>query len=370
MGSGSGAVSVSASLSGLMSAVRTASSVPATETPDELAVAAASNDLATVGRLLGPRDVNAISFRGKDLPESVVCRPRECSLLDAAVGSGSVEMTKYLLEFHRARPTRETLRQSISNGNLELFKMMRERLPEEELRDRLDLMEVAAEFHQHGGLVWLLRGATVFERELLVVFALEHKLADMLLLVCEDGYRCWWYGIRAASPKWRASAEFEFVPAPEGLSADGGWLRSKNEEELVLSPLGCGDGGVWTVPDVVDRKSLKYVALPMGVTTIGQLAFGGCPCLALVWIPSSVKAIGVSAFSYCSGLTRLEIPSSVTMIGESAFWRCVGLMQLSIPSSVTTIGESAFRDCSGLTRLRIQANVTTIESPLFGVVQS
>jgi hypothetical protein len=51
--------------------------------------------------------------------------------LDVAVGS--VEMMKYLLEFHSARPTRETLKQSISTANLELIKLMRERLPEEEL---------------------------------------------------------------------------------------------------------------------------------------------------------------------------------------------------------------------------------------------
>jgi hypothetical protein len=38
-----------------------------------------------------------------------------------------------------------TLKQSISVGNLELFKMMRERLPEGELR--MELLEAAAEFH-------------------------------------------------------------------------------------------------------------------------------------------------------------------------------------------------------------------------------
>jgi hypothetical protein len=83
--------------------------------------------------------------------------------LDVAVDSGSVEITKYLLEFHGARPTGETLKQSISNGDLELLKMMRERLPEAESRVRDDVMEVAAEFHQEEVLVWLVRHATVFD---------------------------------------------------------------------------------------------------------------------------------------------------------------------------------------------------------------
>jgi hypothetical protein len=84
---------------------------------DGRAVAVASNDIAAVGRLLGPRDVKTIHFNGKDLPESSVRRPPECSLLDVAVASGSVEMTKCLLEFHSAKPTRDTLKMAISTGS-------------------------------------------------------------------------------------------------------------------------------------------------------------------------------------------------------------------------------------------------------------
>jgi hypothetical protein len=172
-------------------ALRRAAGYPVDEALDDLAVAAASNDIAAVGRLLGPREANAVSFSEKELPESLVRHPLECSLLDVAVGSGSVEVTKCLLEFHSARPTRETLKQSISTGNLELIKLMRERLMEGELGDRVDLLEVAAEFHQEEVLTWLLRDATVFELELLGVFAVERKLADVLVTARENGYRPW-----------------------------------------------------------------------------------------------------------------------------------------------------------------------------------
>jgi hypothetical protein len=196
------------------------------EAPDDLAGAAGSNDIAIVGRRLGPRDVNAVSFSKKELPGLLLRRPFECSLLDVAVGSGSVEMTKYLLEFRRARPGRETLRQSISTGNLELNKLLRERLPERELRDRVDLMEVAAEFHQEDVLVWLLRDATVFERELLGVFAIERKLADSFVVALGNGFHPWWLRTREVSLKWRASVTMDFVLAPEGFSSDGGWWTS------------------------------------------------------------------------------------------------------------------------------------------------
>jgi hypothetical protein len=159
--------------SGVGFGARKAHRFPVDESPNDLAIAAASNDIGEVGRLLGPRDVNAVYLNERELPGALVRRPLECSLLDVAVGSGSVEMTKYLLEFHSATPTRETLMMAISTGNLELISMMVERLTEASLRDRTDLMEVTAGFHQHEVLVWLLRDATVFVRELLGVFAMS-----------------------------------------------------------------------------------------------------------------------------------------------------------------------------------------------------
>jgi hypothetical protein len=164
--------------SGILVALQRTRVLPVDETPDGLAAAAASNDIAAVGRLLGPRDVDAVWFEGRNLPESLVRRPLKCSLLDVAIGSGSVEMTKYLLEFHRAKPTQDTLKQALSAGSFESIKLIRERLPEAEGRDRQELLAVAAEAHQPEVLRWLLRDITVFERELLLVFTLERKLAD------------------------------------------------------------------------------------------------------------------------------------------------------------------------------------------------
>jgi hypothetical protein len=181
---------------------------------NDLAAAAASSDLAAVGRLLGPQDVSTVCFNEGELPASLVRRPLKCSLLDVAVGSGSVEMTKYLFEFHGAKATWETLKQSISTGDLELIKLMRERLPKGEVRDRVELMEVAVEFHQEEVLAWLLRDATVFERELLGVFALERKLAASLKVALENGFHPWWSSTREVSLRWRASSEMEFVSAP------------------------------------------------------------------------------------------------------------------------------------------------------------
>jgi hypothetical protein len=112
-----------------------------------------------------------------------------------------MDVTKFLLEFHGAEATRETLKESLSTGSFELVKMMRERLRDADLRERVDVLEVAAEFHQLDMLTWLLRDATIFERELLVAFALEERLADALVAAFEDGFRPWWSRTHEAALK-------------------------------------------------------------------------------------------------------------------------------------------------------------------------
>jgi hypothetical protein len=159
----------------------------------ELASAAARNDVAGVGlQLLGTGEVKGVKFGPEELPESVVRRPPRCSLLDVSVGAGSLEVSKYLLEFHEAPPTRETLKQALSFGNLELIRLIEKRLPEAELERRADLLEVAGDFHQLEPLAWLFRDARMTDRELFVAFALERHLADGLVVVLEGGFQPWW----------------------------------------------------------------------------------------------------------------------------------------------------------------------------------
>ena len=104
-----------------------------------LAEASVRDGISELGRLVGPRDVNQIVVQNP--PEVVLRRTKECLLLDAAVGAGALQVTKCLLEFHNAKPTRETLKMAISSGSLELIRLMRERLPIKP-ESRLDLLEV------------------------------------------------------------------------------------------------------------------------------------------------------------------------------------------------------------------------------------
>jgi hypothetical protein len=273
--------------------------------------------------------------------------------------------SKYLLEFHGAQPTRETLKQSISTGKLELFKMMRERLPEAGLRDRLELMKVAAEFHQPEVLAWFVRDAKISEHELLAVSALERKQADTLLVAFENGLRPWWGCTRESSLQWRPSAKMEFVSAPEGFSAEGGWWRSETGEESALPPLESEGDGRWFRPEWVGEEGLAYAALPPGVTMIDSSAFQCCAGLTQVEFPSSLRTIGGGAFRWCTSFARVEFPSSLARIMGWAFYGCSALTELRIPANVTIIEALAFTSCSSLTQLELPSSVTTIEGSAF-----
>ena len=107
-------------------------------------------------------------------------------------------------------------------------------------------------------------------------------------------------------------------------------------------------------------------AIPEGVLTIGNSAFGWCSGLTSVTIPDSVTGIGNNAFALCQGLTSVIIPDSVVSIGRYAFFQCRGLTAIDIPASVKSIDEWTFSYCSGLTSVTIPDSVTIIDSWAFG----
>ena len=94
------------------------------------------------------------------------------------------------------------------------------------------------------------------------------------------------------------------------------------------------------------------VAIPSGVTSIGDGAFEGCASLTGVKIPAGVTSLGVNAFEGCASLTGVKLPDSVTDIKFGAFDGCASLTGITIPAGVTSIGEEAFYDCNDKLTIR------------------
>ena len=82
---------------------------------------------------------------------------------------------------------------------------------------------------------------------------------------------------------------------------------------------------------------LETISIPQGVTSIGNLAFGGCMGLKTISIPQGITSIGDSAFYGCAGLKTIDIPQGVTSIGNEAFSYCLGLTAITFKSQTTVI---------------------------------
>jgi hypothetical protein len=80
----------------------------------------------------------------------------------------------------------------------------------------------------------------------------------------------------------------------------------------------------------INGEEVTEVAIPEGITAIGNFVFSCGSYLTSVTIPSTVATIGSGAFQYCSSLNSITIPNSVTSIGESAFIGCDKLKSVTV----------------------------------------
>ncbi len=81
------------------------------------------------------------------------------------------------------------------------------------------------------------------------------------------------------------------------------------------------------------RKDIKQVALPTGLTTIGENAFCECRTLKSITIPEGVTTIGDYAFQACATLSSITIPSSVTSIGHWTFLGCISMTAIDVDAA-------------------------------------
>jgi hypothetical protein len=67
------------------------------------------------------------------------------------------------------------------------------------------------------------------------------------------------------------------------------------------------------------KRTLTSISLPIGITTIGNVAFRDCQGLQSIIIPDMVTTIGYNIFQGCSNIPSIIIPATVTSIHPSAF---------------------------------------------------
>ena len=103
----------------------------------------------------------------------------------------------------------------------------------------------------------------------------------------------------------------------------------------------------------LNGTSAEEIAVPNGVTRIGEYAFYNCTNITSVTIPDSVSKIGKRAFYGCVGLEDMTIGDGVKDIGERTFYGCENLDRVTIGNGVTNIGYEAFERCSKMKAVHI-----------------
>lgn len=119
-----------------------------------------------------------------------------------------------------------------------------------------------------------------------------------------------------------------------------------------------GPGGTVAVPDGVTEigEGAFYgtapvrVVLPESVVKIGHQAFRRCISLIEINLPNGLNSIGVDAFEGCTSLENVSFPSSLKKIFGGAFEGCLGLTEIILPEGIE-LGSGSFKGCSGIEEL-------------------
>lgn len=108
----------------------------------------------------------------------------------------------------------------------------------------------------------------------------------------------------------------------------------------------------------------EEVAVPHGITKIGNYSFCGCE-IKRIRLPDSVTDIGDGAFLNAVSLTDVPIPGTVRNMGHSVFASCAKLQAVRLPDGLCEVPDHTFSSCSSLEEARLPDSVVTIGAYAF-----
>ena len=140
--------------------------------------------------------------------------------------------------------------------------------------------------------------------------------------------------------------------------------------------------------DTYDAKVYEWVrsvAIPVGVTEIGDNAFYGCTALERIDCYGELNRINLRAFEGCTALREVNLRNGVQFIDLYAFCLCESLKTIDLGPYLDTVGEGAFyasgltsvvanmrivglqafRDCKSLLEVHLPAKVEKVEAGAF-----
>lgn len=120
----------------------------------------------------------------------------------------------------------------------------------------------------------------------------------------------------------------------------------------------------------VNHIALQRIALPEGITEIGNEAFKCIPSLFVEGFPSSLRKLGDACFQSCFDLqtnaNTFGLNKGLEYIGASCFEGCfIGMLDL--PETLKTIGDKAFFGCK-LYKVYLHQGVEEIGAFAFSIM--
>lgn len=145
-----------------------------------------------------------------------------------------------------------------------------------------------------------------------------------------------------------------------------------------------GTGSKLIIPDTVDgskvtaigweafkdRKDIREISIPEGVTQIDAYAFRNCTSLEKITLPDTLTIINDGAFYHCTALKSIALPAGITTISPTTFYECASLEEITLPQKLNVICTSAFGYCGKLSAVSLPTGLTKIEDEAFSCCSS
>ena len=109
----------------------------------------------------------------------------------------------------------------------------------------------------------------------------------------------------------------------------------------------------------------EIVTVPIHITVIGEMAFGGNCKIKKIILPDSITEIESRAFINCRNLMEIVIPDSIFMIGAMAFGNCVNLRSIMLPAKLRVVNVNLFSGCTALEKVFLKDGIIAIKSECF-----
>ena len=178
-------------------------------------------------------------------------------------------------------------------------------------------------------------------------------------------------GNSSGVPPFSGCHSLESIEIAEGnevYASDGNCIMRKADNTLVL---GLKASKIPSYTEHIGRSAfqgvaLESVALPEGVTSIGDYAFAYNDRLKEIALPQSLTSIGGYAFSCCFALGKIAIPDGVTELPYRLFARCTELKEVALGAKTEKIDTSVFRLCGKLERITVSESNAHFKSAADG----